>query len=389
MSEDPAPTSAPIPSDPTARTWAEVSLGAIRRNVARLVERTGGADILAVVKANAYGHGLLPVARAMLEAGAWGLAVASLDEAEALRAAGVSAPIVVLMPILPAEAPRAVALDVTQAVGGEPLAEALSEAARVAGRTLPVHLDVDTGMGRTGAWDRDAAALAKRIAELPGLQVDGILTHFATADESERGFTERQLERFDALLDALAGRGVEPPRIHVANSAAALRFPRAVRALVRPGIVLYGAAGEIADVDPSEFEPALSWHARVVAVKELAPGDSVSYHRRYVARRRERIAILGVGYGDGLPYTFSARGEVLLRGRRVPVRGAVCMDLTMVDATPFPDLRPGEVATIVGRQAGAEQRVEDVARAVESIGYDVLTGITRRVRRTYTEGDPG
>jgi alanine racemase len=167
--------------------------------------------------------------------------------------------------------------------------------------------------------------------------------------------------------------------------------------LVRPGIAVYGAAGEIApDADegewrtaeeagPPPFEPALSWHARVVAVKELVPGDSVSYHRSYVARKPERIAVLGVGYADGWPLTLSKRGQVLLRGRPVSIRGAVCMDLTMVDATPFPDLRPGEIATLIGRQGGIRRSVEDVAEEAGEIAYSILTGIGPRVRRRMTE----
>jgi alanine racemase len=259
---------------------------------------------------------------------------------------------------------------------------------------------VDTGMGRSGVWDRDAMALVDRLLELQGLTLDGIFTHFSSSDEPDRSHTERQLDRFDAVLRELEARNIRPPRVHVANSAAALRFGRAARALVRPGIALYGAVGEFAEVDPDAVRPILSWHARVVAVKELAPGDSVSYHRRHVAGVPERIAVLGVGYADGWPFGLSdggaggsggrgPGGDVLIRGRSVPIRGAVCMDLTMVDATPFPDLVEGEVATLIGGDGDARRTVEDVGRRAGLMSYAVLTGIGSRVRRRYITSAEG
>jgi alanine racemase len=392
----------------TARTWIDVDLGVLARNLRALRERLpDSCGVLMVVKADAYGHGIEPAARAARAAGVWGFAVAALDEAARLRQAGFDEPVVCLMPILPTEAGRALDLEVVPSITSLELAVALDAAARARGRATSVHVDVDTGMGRTGAWDRDAVELITSLAKLPGLRVAGIFTHFASADEAGRGPTERQLDRFDAVLAELATRGVRVECLHAANSAAALRFARASRlgsrggesprVLVRPGIAVYGAAGEIAPDDdagtwradggpgPPPFEPALSWHARVLAVKELAPGDAVSYHGSYVARASERIALLGVGYADGWPLALSNRGSVLLRGSLAPVRGAVCMDLTMVDATPFPDLCVGEVATLIGRQDGVSQSAEDVAAAVGGIAYSVLTGIGRRVRRNVLE----
>lgn len=398
----------PAMDDSTARTWIEVDLGVLARNVRALRKRLpASCGVLMVVKADAYGHGIEPAARAARAAGVWGFAVAALDEAVRLREAGFDEPVVCLMPLLPAEGDRALDLDVVPSITSMAQAEAFDEAARARGRTMDVHADVDTGMGRTGAWDRDAVDLIVRVAKLPGLRVTGIFTHFANADEAGRGPTERQLDRFDAVLAELQTRGVRVECLHAANSAAALRFARASRLgaggspriLVRPGIAVYGAAGEIAPDDdagrwraaegpgPPPFEPSLSWHARVVAVKELAPGDAVSYHGSYVARAPERIALLGVGYADGWPLALSNRGRVLLRGSFAPIRGAVCMDLTMVDATPFPDLGVGEVATLIGRQDGARQSAEDVAADAGGIAYSILTGIGRRVRRKVLEED--
>jgi alanine racemase len=396
----------------SARTWVEVDLSAIARNLAALRRRLpDSCGVLMVVKADAYGHGLEPVARAARAAGAWGLAVATLDEAAALRTAGVAGPVVCLMPILAEEARRAVELSVIPAISSIEQAAAFDVAARVLGKIIDVHADVDTGMGRTGTWDRDALGMIEGISKLPGLRVTGIFTHFASADEAGREPTERQLDRFEAVLAELEARGIELDCLHAANSAAALRFARAARiagpresasprVLVRPGIAVYGAAGEIApdadegewrdagDAGASPFEPALSWHARVLMVKELAPGDPVSYHRSYIATRPERIAVLGVGYADGWPLALSNHGHVLLRGRRMPIRGAVCMDLTMVDATPFPDLRPGEIATLIGSQDGLRQSAEDVACDAGEIAYSILTGIGRRVRRIILEVGP-
>jgi alanine racemase len=386
----------------TARTWVEIDLGRIANNIRALKTRLPAATgVLMTVKANAYGHGLVPVARRAIEAGVWGLGVAALDEAAELRAAGITAPIVALMPILPDEAARAIDLEVIASITDWEQASALAQRARAVGQRVPVHVEVDTGMGRAGVREDDAAELIVRIdAELRELYVDGIFTHFASADEADTRFTERQLDRFDALLATLAERGIQPAHVHVANSAAALRLRRAARTLVRPGIALYGAAGEIAaggdtgwggfdgwrsSDDEAAFVPALAWRVRVVGVKSLEPGDAVSYHRLYVAKQPERVAILAVGYGDGWPFSLSNRGSVLLRGRVTPIRGAVCMDLTMVDATPFTGLVVGEVATLIGRQGEGVRTVEEVGREAGLMSYAILTGIGPRVPRVYVE----
>lgn len=390
-------TPPPIAPD-TVRTWVDVDLERIAANVRTLRSRLrDGAELLIPVKADAYGHGLVPVARALEGAGAWGLGIAALDEARVLRKAGIEARLLCLMPIQPAEARRAVELDVTPAITDRAQAEALAAVGVEAGRPVPVHVEVDTGMGRCGVRDDETVALCDAIRELPGLEVEGMFTHFSSADEADRGHTERQLARFDAVLSALAERGFRPRHVHAANSAAALRFRGTGCTLVRPGIAVYGSVDEIAlDAEGEErgrgrqdFLPALSWHARVAAVKRLPPGESVSYHRLYTARREERIAVLAVGYGDGWPLGLSNRGRVLLRGRPVPVRGAVCMDVTVVDATPFPDLEAGEVATLIGSQGAARRSVADVAVESGLSSYAVFTGITGRVPRRYPEGGEG
>ena len=391
----------------TARTWVEVDPSAIARNVQVLQRRLPeSCGVLMVVKSDGYGHGLELVAHAAEKAGVWGFAVATLQEAARLRAAGIEHPVVCAMPLLPVQAAHAIELSIIPAITSFDQAEAFDAAARAMGRRIDVHADVDTGLGRTGAWDREAMDLITRLVKLPGLRVAGIFTHFASADEPGREPTERQMDRFETVLAELDSRGVSVDYVHAANSAAALRFARASRlagnqgkrrVLVRPGIALFGATGEIApDADDGRwraekgagqppFEPALSWHARVLAVKELQPGDSVSYHATYVAKERERIAVLGVGYADGWPLALSNRGHVLLRGRAARVRGAVCMDLTMVDATPYPDLRAGEIATLIGEQGGQRRTAEDVAEEAGENAYSILTRIGPRVRRRVKE----
>lgn len=400
-------TTPPTIDETTARTWVEVDPSAIARNVQVLQRRLPeSCGVLMVVKSDGYGHGLELVAHAAEKAGVWGFAVATLQEAARLRAAGIEHPVVCAMPLLPVQAPHAIGLSIIPAITSFDQAEAFDAAARAMGRRIDVHADVDTGLGRTGAWDREATDLIARLVKLPGLRVAGIFTHFASADEPGREPTERQMDRFETVLAELDSRGVSVDYVHAANSAAALRFARASRlagkqgkrrVLVRPGIALFGATGEIApDADDgrwrgekgsgtSPFEPALSWHARVLAVKELQPGDSVSYHGTYVARERERIAVLGVGYADGWPLALSNRGHVLLRGRPARVRGAVCMDLTMVDATPYPDLRAGEIATLIGEQGGQRRTAEEVAEEAGENAYSILTRIGPRVRRRVKE----
>ena len=369
-------------------TWAEVDLGRLRQNVVALRSRlTGAAALMAVVKADAYGHGAVPVARAALEAGAVSLGVAILEEGLALRRAGVAAPILVLGWTPAERAPEVVAADLQQAVFRLEDAQAFAAAACAAGARARLHAKLDTGMGRLG-WpvrteSGQAAALREvaAIAGLRGVELVGLFTHFAGADEADLAPARRQLAAFRAVSDGLAARGVRPAVLHCANTAALLRLPEAQFDLCRAGIGLYGygpcppaAAG---------LRPVLSWHTRVAFLKDLEAGDAVSYGGTYTATARERVATLPVGYADGLPRLLSGRGHVLVGGGVAPLLGRVCMDQVVVSVQGCGAVRQGDPVTILGEAAGGRQWAGDLAAQVGTISYEILCGISPRVPRVY------
>ncbi len=375
-------------TSPTRPTRAEIDLDAIAHNV-RVASRLAGPGVAlaAVVKADAYGHGAIPVARIALRAGATWLGVAVPEEAVALRADGIRARILVLGPITPDQAALVVAHDLDQCVSDVPQAEALSREAVSRGRAARLHLKVDTGMGRVGLPPRAIRAAAERIAALPGVQLAGLMTHFAESDADDPAFTREQLARFDAVSREVRAAGLEIPLRHAANSAALMRFPGARLDLVRPGIMLYGChpcATRRADDPP--LTPALRLRTVVSQIADVARGASVSYGRTFVAARDTRVATLPIGYADGLPRLLSGRGHALIRGRLVPIVGRVCMDMTMVDVTEAPEARTGDEAVLIGRQGAAEITADDVAGLAGTISYEILSRIGPRVPRTYHAG---
>lgn len=375
-------------------TWAEVDLGRLAHNVRLLRARLQpGAKLMAVVKADGYGHGAVAAARAALAAGAEWLGVAILEEGLALRRAGLRAPVLV-MGWTPAErAAEVVASGLDQAVTAASDAAALAEAGLAAGRPARIHAKVDTGMGRLGWPVRDGAGLAAaaseiaQVARLPGADLVGVFTHLAAADDADLGEARRQVTRFRTLLEALATRGVRPALRHCANTAALLRLPEAHFDLCRPGIGLYGYAPSEHVPDPGLL-PVLSWHSRVAFVKELHPGDAVSYNATYVATGLERVATLPVGYADGLRRALSGRGHVLLGGRPAPIRGRVCMDQTVVSVEGCGPVRAGDVAVLLGEQGACRQWADAMAAQLGTISYEVLCAVGTRVPRVYV-GEPG
>jgi len=364
-------------------TWGEVDLGAVRANTRRLAALADPAALLAVVKADGYGHGAVPVARAALDAGASWLGVALVEEGTALRAAGLDAPVLVLSEPPAAAAGHVVDTRLTPVVYTEPGIEALAKvvADRAADDPLPVHLKVDTGMHRVGCSPDDAPNLVAAVQARPELRLEGICTHFAVADEPERPETRAQLEEFGRLVAGLEGAGTRPPIVHAANSAGLLQFPDARFDLVRVGIALYGVApgpGTAVALDP-----ALSLRARVTYVKALPAGARVSYGLRYALERPGRVATVPVGYADGVPRNLGLRGgEVLLHGRRYPIAGAVTMDQLMVDVGDD-DVEPGDEVVLLGAQGGDAIRAEEWADRLGIIAYEVVTGIGPRVPRRY------
>lgn len=367
--------------------WAEVDLDAIAHNVGVLRRAVAPADVWAVVKADAYGHGVVPVALAALGAGAEGLCVALVQEAAELRAAGVDAPILVLseQPVEQAEA--AVRLGVISTVYSLAQIDALVAAGAAGHR---VHLKVDTGMHRVGCAPDQAVDLAREIARRPGLRLDGVFTHLAVADEPADPFSTLQLDRFDAVLAELAAAGIDPGRVHAANSAGGLAHSRARHRLVRTGIALYGIApGRGVEHLCHELRPALTLRARVSHVKPVAAGERISYGLRHAFATDTIVATVPLGYADGVPRRlFETHGEVLVQGRRCPIVGVVTMDQLMIDVGAGTDLRVGDVVTLLGRDGPERVRAEDWAERLGTIGYEIVCGLSARVARHHVRTAP-
>jgi alanine racemase len=365
--------------------WAEIDLDAVRANVRTLAGVASPAALMAVVKADGYGHGAVPVARAALDAGAQWLGVALVEEGAELRAAGIDAPVLVLSEPPPAAAPAVVTLGLTPVAYTRPGIDALAKAVADSGaEPLPVHLKVDTGMHRVGCAVADACGLAESIATRDELRLEGILTHLAVADEPDDPYTPQQLDRFDTVLEDLRRAGVSFDLVHAANSAALLAFSdRARFDLVRCGIAVYGVPPAPGLAGRVPLRPAMAVKARVSHVKRLPAGARLSYGLRYTMPREGTVATVPVGYADGVPRALSATGgEVLVRGQRHPIAGTVTMDQLMVDAGDGA-VEVGEEVVLLGRDGDAEITADEWADRLGTIGYEIVCGIGRRVPRTY------
>lgn len=370
---------------PDRPTWLEVNLSAIGSNT-HLVKRLVGSDVRVLVslKADAYGHGALQVARTVLLNGAEWLGVATVSEAEPLRAAGVTAPVLVFGYIAPWQAREAVRLDLRATVYSLEGARALSRAASDLGREVRIHVKVDTGMARLGLRAENIPAIVafcEELRALPGLVVEGIFTHFATADSADQTYARRQLERFRETLAALDERGLRPPLVHAANSAATLALPEARFDMVRPGVAIYGLAPSDEVHLPAGFQPALTFKTQVAQVKTIPAGEGISYGATYVTTAPTRIAVLPVGYADGFRRAPTNWGEVLVRGQRAPLLGRVCMDQCMVDVTHIPGVQQGDEVVLIGRQGDDELTAEAVAQRLGTISYEVVAELLARVPR--------
>ncbi len=379
------------PESGARAVWSEVDLDAVRSNIAALCAYAAPAQLLAVVKANGYGHGAVPVARAALDAGATWLGVARVEEGVQLRVAGIDAPIMLLSEPAPRAADTVVAHAITPVVYTEPGIDALAKAVADAGRALPldVHLKVDTGMHRVGCTPDDAVGLAAHVAARDELVLAGVLTHLAVADEPGNPYTTEQLARFDAVLAALTAAGLRPPLAHAANSAGLLTCADARYDLVRVGIAGYGLppAPELADSAPVALTPALSLRARITMVKTIPPGARVSYGLRSEVGAPGRVATVPAGYADGVPRNLGlAGGEVLIGGRRRPIVGVVTMDQLLVDLGDVPAAADDEVV-LIGRQGDEEITATEWGERLGTISYEIVTGIGARVPRTYLGED--
>lgn len=366
------------------QTHAVVSLDAIARNLGRIRDHVGAdVEILAVVKANAYGHGALPVARTLVEAGAGWLGVALPKEGIWLRDRGVQVPILVMGPTGPDQGSVLSDYRLDQMIYHHLHAGALSQGASGSGGRMRVHLKIDTGMGRLGISPAAAAAAAKAIVNLPGLEFGGVMSHFAAADAANKDHAREQLRRFLEAIREIEAAGVPIPLRHIANSAALLDFPEAHLDMVRPGIALYGYPPSSSALHEGLWEPALTFKTSVAQIKELPKGATVSYGCTYEAPRDLLVATLPVGYADGYNRLLSNRGEVLIRGQRAPVIGTVCMDMVMVDVTAMSGVREGEEVVLLGRQGDETLFADTWAAHLGTITYEVLCNISKRVPRTY------
>lgn len=366
---------------------AEVDLDAIAHNVRLLAETAPGSLLCAVVKADGYGHGAVPVARTAVESGADALGVALVAEGAELRDAGIVAPVLVLSQAAPDELDDLVAFELEATVYTEPGVERLSAAARRGRRTdvnpIPVHLKVDTGMHRVGAQPAEVVSLAKEIIDVPGITLASVWTHCAVADEPGNDFTDLQLDRLKAVLADLDAAGIHVPLRHAANSGATIDHPRARLDLVRCGISVYGLPPSPALADRLPLRPALSLVAAASHVKRVAAGERLSYGLRYRCERESTIATVPLGYADGVPRRLGATGgEVLVGGRRRPIAGTITMDQLLVDCGDD-DVRPGDEVVLIGTQGDETITADEWAARLGTIGYEVVCGIGPRVPRRY------
>ena len=376
-------------NDQLPSAWAEIDLSAIAHNVRTLrAVLSPTAQLMAVVKANAYGHGALPVARTALQYGAAWLGVARVGEALELRASGIEAPILLLGPISPAEAADAVRARARVAVASLAVARALSEQSQAQGVLTPVHLKIDTGMSRFGVPLGQTLDFARTVQSLPALRLEGVFTHFAVADEADKSFTLQQAEHFAQALADLERAGVDVPLRHAANSAGMLSAERFHFDLVRAGIALYGAQVGLNLPLMKRLRPALSLKSRVAYVRRVAAGATVGYGRTFTCEREMGLALVSIGYADGVRRALSNKGAVLIRGQRARILGRVSMDQIVVSADEC-GAHEGDEVVLIGRQGDAEITVDEVAGWAGTISYEIFTGIGARVPRVYLDSEAG
>lgn len=372
------------------RAWAEVNLDNIAHNIGEIKRIIGrNTEIMAVVKADAYGHGVMEVAGTVLESGASRLGVSTLDEAIQLRKRGIDAPILIFSYTSPERADEILDFDVTQTVFSRDLAEALSAAAVKKGRTAKIHIKVDTGMARVGFMSGYSAVKnIEEISKLPGIMIEGLFTHFASADEEDRSYTDMQFERFTSIIDELARVGIHIPVKHCCNSAATLRFPEMHLDMVRPGIIIYGLyPSDEVDWGSTVLKPAMAFKANVGMVKSIEPDTFISYGRIFKTARESIIATVPVGYADGFARCLTGKGRILVRGRHAPVVGRICMDQCMIDVTDIEGVSVGDEVVIFGDQGKNRISVEEIAGMMGTINYEVVCIVGKRIPRVYIRGE--
>lgn len=368
------------------RCYVEISLEAIGHNIREVKKRLPeGVKLLGVVKANAYGHGAVPVA-SYLENQVDYFATATIEEAVELRENGISAPILILGYVSPSQYGDLVEYDITQTIDSYAQALALEKEAARQNRKAKAHLAVDTGMTRIGfqVTEHDADEAAK-IADLPHIELEGMFTHFSCADQEDKTYCSMQMEKYDKMTALLAERGVTIPLRHICNSAGIMEFDDHRFEMVRSGIITYGIyPSEEVKKERLDLIPALSWKSHVIHVKEVGPGIGVSYGATYVTEKpMTRIATVSAGYADGYPRALSNQGCVLIHGKKAPIIGRICMDQMMVDVTDIPDVQVEDVVTLIGTDGDETITIEEIANPAARFDYEMLCDISSRVTRVY------
>ncbi len=371
------------------RAWAEISLDNIAHNIREIRKIIGkNAEIMGVVKADAYGHGVMEVAKTLLENGATRFAVSMLDEAIQLRRAGIEVPILILGYTDPIRASEIIENDVTQSVFSHELAQALSHEAVRQGKKVKIHIKIDTGMSRIGFLPGYSAVKnVIEISRLPNIIIEGLFTHFATADEKNREYTYTQFERFMSICCELQRIGIHIPVKHCANSAGIIEYPEMHLDMVRPGIILYGMyPSEEVNKTKIELKPAMTLKANVIMVKEVEKNTSISYGRIYTTNRTTKIATIPIGYADGFTRMLSNKGKVLIHGEFAPVVGRICMDQCMVDVTDIGhNVEVGDEVVLIGSQGQNNIMVEDVAQTIGMINYELVCIVGKRIPRAFVK----
>lgn len=375
-----------------ARSWAEINLRAVQHNVATLHKQLGNIKIIAVVKANAYGLGATKIAGTALAAGADALAVATCEEGVELRESGLtSCSILILGYVPPALLPEIVAYNLTMTLNDPNIAAQLSQEAIRQHRRyspLPVQIKLDTGLHRYGMDVETALDMARYIKALPGIQLQGLYTHFATGDEADKSFVYEQMGRYEEGRNFLAAHGFDFPQEHLSNSASAISVPDARIGMVRLGLSILGYYGsrEVAEEARKNkvlLKPCLTLKSQVVRVSEIEAGEGVGYNLTFVAKRPTRIALVPIGYADGYRRALSNKADVLIRGQRARVIGTISMDQLTVDVTHIPDVQDGDEVVLIGRQVASEITLEEIAEKCDTINYEILTGLGSRIKRVY------
>ncbi|MGB2705706.1 MAG: alanine racemase [Candidatus Omnitrophota bacterium] len=364
-------------------TWAEIDLDAIRHNTRKIQDILGkDTNIMAVVKANAYGHGIVETSKVLEKLKIGYLGVATLDEALVLRKAKIKLPILILGSVLPEEAEVAVRNNIALTLCSKELLKAL---VNMAGKKLKpkVHIKVDTGMGRIGVWHERAVEFIIDAKKHKNIEIEGIYTHFSIAGR-DKFFTQYQIDSFEEILRALERLGMSIPLRHAANSIACVDWKKSHLNMVRPGIIIYGIYPKRNFPRRIDLKPTFSLKTKIVFIKNTPPGRSISYGRTYITQSHTKIATIPIGYADGYGRILSNKAEVLVRGRRAPVIGKVTMDQTMIDVGHIKNVKVGDEVVLIGKQKEEEIRVEKLARLAGTIPYEIVTGITNRVPRLYT-----